>query len=206
MFLSVLAVYFVKRYGAGGLVVVAVCALPMLALSGGRSDADASSQERLEMLHSAMQLFRWYPGRGVGYAQIHGVPTADGAQLLRARRRRARLSRPLHLHRAHLLSFKMLMTIERRYADDRDAAVARTWATALRASMTGMCIGIFFLSFCYHQILWIYWGLVGATYQCTRTHDPKLEVGLDRSDLVRVALIAVALAVVMTVYTAIKVK
>ena len=206
VFLSVLAVYFVKRYGPRGLAVVAVCALPMLALSGGRSDADASSQERLEMLHSAMQLFRWYPGRGVGYAQImeYQPLTAHNSYALAA----AELGFPgLVIFTALLyLPFKMLLTIERRYAEDRVAAVARIWAIALRASMTGMCIGIFFLSFCYHQIIWIYWGLVGAVYQCARTHDPKLDVSLDRGDLTRIVLIDIGLVVMMTVYTALKVK
>jgi len=206
VFLAVLAVYFVKRYGPRGLAVVAVCALPLLALSGGRSDADASSQERLEMLHSAMELLRWYPGRGVGYAQIleYQTLTAHNSYALAG----AELGFPgLMIFTALLyLSFKMLITIERRYADDRSAAVARTWATALRASMTGMSIGIFFLSFCYHQILWFYWGIVGALWQCTRAHDPKLECELDRGDLVRIFFIDVALVFAMTAYTALKVK
>ena len=70
VFLTVLAVYFVKRYGARGLILGAVLAAPLLLLGGGRSDADASSKERIEMMHAALELLRWYPGRGVGYGQI----------------------------------------------------------------------------------------------------------------------------------------
>jgi len=206
VFLAVLAVYFVKRYGPRGLAIVLVCAAPMLALSGGRSDADASSEERLEMLRSAMELLRWYPFRGVGYAQImeYQALTAHNSYALAG----AELGFPgLVLFTCLIyLPFKIVGTIERRYADDGSASVARTWATAIRASMTGMTIGIFFLSFCYHQILWIYWGIVGALYQATKAHDPKLEVSLDRKDFVRIILIDVALVFVMTAYTSLKVK
>ncbi|HEX9102754.1 MAG TPA: O-antigen ligase family protein [Polyangia bacterium] len=204
VFLTVLAVYFVKRYGARGLVICAVFAAPLLLLGGSRSDADASANERIEMLHMALDLLRWYPGRGVGYGQIleYNPLTAHNSYALTG----AELGFPgLMLFTALLyLSFKILATILRRYADDRDAAVARAWAVALLASLAGMSIGVFFLSFCYHVVFWIYIGLVGALYQATRAHDPTLEVRLDGTDLVRLAVIDVVLVVVMFVYTTIK--
>ena len=202
---AVLGVYFVKRYGVRGLILGAIVAAPLLLLvGGGRSDADESSKERIQMMHDAIDLLRWYPGRGVGYGQIleYNPLTAHNSYALAG----AELGFPgLMLFTALLyLSFKILVTILRRYADDRDAAVARSWAMALLASMTGMSVGIFFLSFCYSVVFWIYLGLVGALYQAVRAHDPKLEVGLDRTDFVRIALIDVAVVVVIFVYTTIK--
>jgi len=205
VFVAVLGVYFVKRYGVRGLILGAVVAAPLLLLAGGgRSDADESSRERIQMMHDAIDLLRWYPGRGVGYGQIleYNPLTAHNSYALAG----AELGFPgLMLFTALLyLSFKILVTILRRYADDRDAAVARSWAMALLASMAGMSVGIFFLSFCYSVVFWIYLGLVGALYQAVRAHDPKLEVRLDRHDLVRIALIDFALVVVIFAYTTIK--
>ena len=102
------------------------------------------------------------------------------------------------------LSFKIIATILRRYADDADAAVAHTWALAILASLAGMGVGVFFLSFCYHEVFWIYVGMAGALYQATRAHDPTFDVQLDRADLVRIALIDVALVVVIYGYTTFK--
>src|SRR5437868_13204570 len=57
-----------------------------------------------------------------------------------------------------------------------ESAVARTWAMAMVAALTGLAVGVFFLSFCYHYVLWIYFGLSGAFYAAARTHDPEWKV------------------------------
>lgn len=201
---AVLGAYFVKRYGARALAPGALLALPLLFLRSGRSDADASSLERIQMMHDALDLLRWYPARGVGYGQIleYNALTAHNSYALSG----AELGFPgLMLFSALLyLSFKIVVTILRRYAGNRDAAVARSWAMALLASLAGLSVGIFFLSFCYHVVLWIYLGLVGALYQATRAHDPTLDVRLDRHDLLRLVVIDVTLVVVLFVYTTVK--
>ena len=204
VFLTVLAVYFARRYGARGLLIGAFFAAPLILLSGGRSDADASSRERIEMMHAALDLLRWYPGRGVGFGQIleYNPLTAHNSYALAG----AELGFPgLFLFTALIyLSFKIVTTILHRYAGDRDAAVARTWALALLASLAGMSIGIFFLSFCYHFVFWFYIALVGALYQATRAHDPNLDVRIDRGDLLRLVAIDIAIVVVLFVYTTVK--
>ena len=206
VFLTVLAVYFTRKYGVRGLILGAVFAAPLVLLAGGRSDADASSKERIEMMHAALDLLRWYPGRGVGYGQIleYNPLTAHNSYALAG----AELGFPgLFLFTSLLyLSFKILVTILQRYADDRDAAVARTWALALLASLAGMSIGIFFLSFCYHFVFWFYIALVAGLYQATRAHDPKLDVRMERADWWRLAAIDVAIVVVLFVYTTLKLK
>ncbi len=206
VFLTVLAVYFTRKYGARGLILGAVFAAPLVLLAGGRSDADASSQERIEMMHAALDLLRWYPGRGVGYGQIleYNPLTAHNSYALAG----AELGFPgLFLSTALLyLSGKIAITILRRYADDRDAAVARTWALALLASLAGMSIGIFFLSFCYHFVFWFYIAFAGALHQATRAHDPKLDVRMERRDWLRLAAIDIGIVAFLWIYTTLKMK
>ena len=205
VFLTVLGVYFYRRYGARGLVAGALLAAPLLLFSGGgRSDAEESSQERLEMMHAALDLLRWYPARGVGYGQIleYNRLTAHNSYALAG----AEGGFPgLVLWTSMIyLSFKVVISILRRYAGDAGAAVARVWALALFASLAGLSVGVFFLSFCYHVVFWIYIGLVGALYQATRTHDPDFQVGLDRSDLFRLVVIDVGIVLVLYAYTTLK--
>jgi hypothetical protein len=205
VFLTVLGVYFYKRYGARGLLVGGVFAAPLLLFGGGgRGDADASSQERLEMMHAALDLLRWYPGRGVGYGQIleYNPLTAHNSYALAG----AEGGFPgLVLWTSMIyVSFKVVVTILRRYANDAGAAVARVWALALFASLAGMSVGVFFLSFCYNVVFWIYIGLVGGLYQAARAHDPELEVRIDRNDLFRLVVIDVVIVGVIYVYTTLK--
>jgi O-antigen ligase len=206
VFLSVMGVYFVKRYGARGLLIGALFAVPVL-LFGGRdsSDAEASSTERIEMMHMALQLFFWYPARGVGMGQIleYNPLTAHNSYALAA----AEMGLPgLILWSSVLyLSFKIVVEVLRRYADEPGAAVARTWAMALLASLTGMVVGIFFLSFCYHIVFWVYMGLCGALYQACRARDPDLRVRLDGGDWIKIAAIDVGLIAVIWIYTSLKV-
>ncbi len=207
VFLTVLAFYFAKRYGARGLIVAGLFAAPVLILgSGGRADADDSTKERIEMMHAALELLRANPLRGVGYGQIldYNPLTAHNSYALAG----AEMGLPGLLLWTSLLyvSFKQVVTILRRYADDARALVARTWAMALLASLAGMSVGVFFLSFCYHDVFWITIGLCGALYQACRAHDPELRIGFDRRDLVRLAAIDVAIVVVLYGYTTLKLR
>jgi O-antigen ligase len=205
VFLSVLGAYFVKRYGPRGLVAAAVVAVPMLLL-GGRStgEADESSLERIDMMHRALELFRWYPIRGVGMGQIlqYNPLTAHNSYALAA----AEMGLPgLVIWSSSLyLSIKICVEILRRYADNPAAAVARTWAMALLASLIGLTVGVFFLSFCYHIVFWVYIGLVGALWQACHARDPSFDVRLDGGDLLRLIGIDVALVMAIWVYTSFK--
>jgi hypothetical protein len=87
------------------------------------------------------------------------------------------------------VSFKILVVVLREYADDSAAAVARTWARALVASLAGLSVALVFLPPAHDLALFLYTGLAGALYQATRAHDPKLAIRFDRRDLVRLAAI-----------------
>ncbi|HKY39144.1 MAG TPA: O-antigen ligase domain-containing protein, partial [Polyangiaceae bacterium] len=61
-------------------------------------------------------------------------------------------------------------------------------------------IGIFFLSFTYHYVLWIYLGLSGALYSAVRRHDPSFRVRLDWRDYAIVSGACLAIIAVVYVY------
>jgi len=82
--------------------------------------------------------------------------------------------------------------------------VVRSWSLALLASMTGLLVGSFFLSFAYKDIFWIYLGLTGVLYQAIRRHDPGFTVGFGLRDLGRVALVDAGLLAALVGYTASK--
>jgi hypothetical protein len=55
-------------------------------------------------------------------------------------------------------------------------------------------VGVFFLSFTYHYVLWIYFGLSAAFYFAVRGADPTFRVTFEKKDLVRIALIDAGIA------------
>jgi len=81
------------------------------------------------------------------------------------------------------------------------ASVARPWAMGLIAAFAGLAVGIFFLSFTYHYVLWIYIGLAGALYSAVRTHHPSLRVRFGARDLAFVTGLDVAIVALAYAYT-----
>src|SRR5262249_26253265 len=75
------------------------------------------------------------------------------------------------------------------------AQLTRAWAIALVAAFVGLTVGIFFLSFTYHYVLWIYLGLSGAFYGALRRHDASFRVRLTGLDF---SIISAATVVVIT--------
>ena len=71
---------------------------------------------------------------------------------------------------------------------------------AMLASFCGVAIGSFFLSFTYHQVLWIYLGLSGALYGVIRRHDPKFKVSLGMTENVLVLVGAGGFAVMLKLF------
>ena len=67
--------------------------------------------------------------------------------------------------------------------------------------MIGMCVGVFFLSYCYKEFLWIYIGFSAALYQSVRRHAPDFTVKLTARDAVLILAVDVMLILTMTGYT-----
>jgi len=188
VFMAVLGVYCVKQFGLKGALAGGLMGLPLLLL-GGRSgdEANASADERTEALIEGLQMLRSNPVYGVGYGQFteHHTLTAHNSYLLAL----AELGLPGFVMFAFILylSIKIPVQALRKYSANNEARVAAAWALAILASLSGVAVGSFFLSFTYHQVLWIYFGMSGALYAAIRRHDPTFEV---KTGLLEKALIA----------------
>lgn len=208
VFIAVLGAYFLKRFGARGAILGAILAAPILILGGrGGEEAEASSLERLECWYEGLSMFKSWPVLGVGAGQFveHHFLTAHNSYVLAP----AELGLPgMWLWSMILyLTVKIPVQVMRRLSERPDpaGAPAYTWAMALLASDVGLLVGIFFLSFCYHQVLWIWVGLSAALYQAVKTHDPELEVKAGWRDMLLVLAIDLALIAILFVYTRLKV-
>jgi hypothetical protein len=205
VFTAALGAYFIKKYGIKGIVAGGVLALPLILL-GGRSDsrAEGSSEERTEILGVGRDMIIDSPVLGVGYDQFleYHILTAHNSYLLAI----AELG-PIGLFLFTVIlyvSVKTLYQALQTYADVPGAGSARTWSMALLASFGGLLIGIFFLSFTYHHVLWIFLGLAGATYSAIKRHDPKFNVRFGFYDLLIALSLDAAFVIGLYVMTRIK--
>jgi len=206
VFLAVMAVYFTKRFGLSGLALGGLLALPLLLLGGrGGEEAASSSVERIDCWAEALSMWRAHPLFGVGlgrFGQYHYM-TAHNSYLLTL----AELGLPGMLLFTALiwLSAKIPLQVLRAFpahgAEEAGSLVARRWATALLAAFAGLAVGIFFLSFAYHYVLWIYLGLSGGLYAAVRTHAPEFRVRLSAFDWALVAGVDLGIIVFVHLYT-----
>ena len=197
VFLSVLAVYFVRRFGAWrGFAVGLLLALPVL-LYGGRSGAGDSTMERLECWWVGLRMTGSSPVFGVGFGRFteHHYLTAHNSLILVA----AELGLPGMLLWTSVVYVAMKIAIQG--LKPQVAPVGRSWALALLASTTGLIVGSFFLSFAYKDVFWIYVGVTGVLYQSIRRHDSGFSVKFGIRDLARVALVDLLLLGALFVYS-----
>jgi O-antigen ligase len=192
----------VRRFGWWSVVLGVAATLPILLLSW-RSDsgAEASSQERTEILNEGLLLLRDHPILGVGVGQFANENplsmTAHNSYLLIA----TEVGIPGYLLWCGLVwtTMKIPVSIAMRPPPGLDPGLAR-YAEALAASIIGLHIGVFFLSFVYKHIFFVWLGLAGALYGAVREHHPDYMVRTTWKDLVGIcALGAVALVVVRLV-------
>jgi len=203
--LTVLAVYFAKRFGLRGLLLGGTLGLPLLLL-GGRDGEEAarSTIERIECWAEALAMWRDHPVLGVGlgrFGEYHYL-TAHNSYLLAL----AELGLPgmMLFSIVFYLSAKVPIAALQRAAAANSAGGERAIvpaAMALLAAFAGLAVGMFFLSFTYHYVLWIYIGLSGALYSAVRKHDPTFRVRFGRSDALLVGSVDVAIIVLVFLYT-----
>jgi hypothetical protein len=189
--LAVLGAYFLKRFGARGAAVGAALGAPLL-VYGGRSgsEASASTTDRVDCWYEAISMWRSHPLTGVGFGQFgeYHYLTAHNSYLLTV----AELGLPglLLFSIVVYLSLKIPVVALRRYPSDSmsgvDLGIVRAWTMALAAAFAGLFVGIFFLSFAYHYVLWIYVGLSAALYGAIKRHDAEFDVTLGRSEFVMI--------------------
>jgi O-antigen ligase len=202
--LAILGVYFVRKYGAKGLVLGGFAGLPLL-LAGGRSgeDAEASSLERLGALYDGVDFFRQSPIFGLGQGQFveNYFITAHNSYLLSA----AELGFPGMLIWTSLVyvSIKIPWSVAFRPTWGMDPRLP-AYGLALLTSFCGILIGIFFLSFCYHAMLFVYFGMAGALFGVAKQSSPYFDVKVSPKELGLLAAFDAVLMAVLFVYTRIK--
>jgi O-antigen ligase len=74
-------------------------------------------------------------------------------------------------------------------------------ALALMVSFAGILVGIFFLSFCYKPMLYIYFGLSGALYLAAKKADPSFSVKVTRKEVIWIVVLDIALLGFIFVYS-----
>ncbi len=208
---TVLAAYFAKRFGVRGFLLGGLLALPLIVL-GGRSGEEASTStiERIDCWAEALSMWRSHPLIGVGLGQFgeYHYLTAHNSYLLAL----AELGFPgmVIFSTIVYLSVKIPILALRRTSTsgvpNGDGLVSgdetvRPWATAMLAAFAGLGVGMFFLSFAYHYVLWIYLGLSGALYSAIRTHDSSFRVRFRWTELAAIALADCAIIGVVHFYT-----
>lgn len=203
---TVFGIYFVARFGLKGLIGAVVLAMPVVMLGGREGlDADDSSAERFELLYEGGALVLRHPLIGIGTDQFaehmgNGL-TAHNAYLLAV----AELGFPGFFCWSGLLwsSVKIPLTILRRTPAAMDARI-RPFAMALLVSFIGLSVGIFFLSFTYKQLLFVWFGIAGALYGIVKKEDPSFVVKFGVKDYLGIALFDIVMFGTIYSYTRLK--
>jgi hypothetical protein len=202
--LTIFGTYFLQRYGLKGLVMALPLGAPVFLL-GGRDgeEAESSALERLGALYDGMDFFRSKPIIGLGWGQFteNYFITAHNSYVLAA----AELGFPGLV----LWSLVLYSSIKIPYsiATSPPAGIDPRlipYAFALTTTFAGMLVGIFFLSFSYHAILWIYFGLAGAFYLTVRHSVPRFEIKVRGKEIAYIVALDAMLMATIFVYTRIK--
>jgi hypothetical protein len=202
--LAVMGVYFVRRYGMKGIFAGACMGLPLVMMGGrGGEEAESSTLERLGALYEGVNMVRESPifGVGQGHFTDHHFITAHNSYLLAA----AELGIPGMFLWSLLVyvSMKIPYTVAFRFVPHVDRRF-KPFAMALFVSFCGILIGIAFLSFCYHAMLFIYFGLAGALYGAIKQTSPEFDVRLRWKEYLAVLGADVTLLFFLFIYTRIK--
>ena len=200
--------YGISRFGLKkGLLAGGVAAVPLMVLAsmGARSssEAEGSSLERTECLQVGIDLVKHSPLIGVGMGQFgeYHFLNAHNSYVLAAAETGlvgfAAWSAVMYLAvKIPVSALRALSGIETPEADE-----ARTWATAMLASMAGAVVGCFFLSFSFHAVLWIYIGLSGALAGVIRRQMPDWRPRLRAKELAMLVFANVTLLSAIFAYT-----
>lgn len=84
--------------------------------------------------------------------------------------------------------------------DGPETKEIKALAMGLLAAFAGLAAGIFFLSWCYHFVLWIHFGLIGALYACAKRLYPDFEVRLSRKELRNIFFGYIVMLIVWSAY------
>jgi hypothetical protein len=190
---AVFGAYFVRRHGKlQGALVAAAFVAPLALLGGRASDSAAqSSLDRLTTAGAGLKLLLAYPIRGVGYSlyTVHHPLTAHNAYILAAAE--------LGIFGMVLFCLLLLLSFKISFAilhypfarADPDARALRALAMAELAALAGLSLGVFFLSWTYHFVLWIHLGFSGAFFTVMQRKDPRFTVRATSGELAAITVL-----------------
>lgn len=191
-------VYALRKWGWSTIFPALIVALPVLLL-GGRSgeSADESTEQRYEAWSKGLDMFHNSPVFGVGarqFAQHHFLTAHNSFVLMLAELGIV----GLFIFTAIIyLCMKTLIVGLRELDNEPGSQVAKVWGMALLAAMAGIIFQINTLSFSYHMALWLFFGLTGAWYNSVRHHKPDFEVKLNFIDILIIAVVTIAYALIV---------
>jgi O-antigen ligase len=188
-------VYVFRRFGMRAVIPLAMVAVPVMLLGGRSGDkATVSTELRYEAWRAGLDMLTQSPFVGVGPRTFtdHHYLAAHNAYVLTL----AELGvMGMFLFVALLyLSFKTLYVGIRELAKLPGTAAPQVWGMALMAGLAGIAFQINTLSFAYHSVIWLFFGLVGAWYSAVRHHRPQLRVKMTLKDVLVVVGIVVGYA------------
>jgi O-antigen ligase len=191
-------VYMIRKYGFKAIFPALLVAVPVIALNGRSGEAaDVSNQGRYDAWATGLEMFKHSPIFGVGARQFteHHYLTAHNSFVLTL----AELGFPGMVMFVAIvyLTFKCLLTGLREIRDIPEAEAANVWGMSLLASMGGIVFQINTLSFAYHSVLWIFFGLVGAWTGAIRYHRPDFRVKMTWKDIIIVTLVCATYVVIV---------
>jgi hypothetical protein len=191
-------VYLLRRYGIKALVPALAVAAPVIAL-GGRSgeSADMSTAMRYDAWSAGIDMWHHSPIYGVGAREFgeHFWMAAHNSYLLSLAE--CGIVGLVLFLAIVFLCFKTLIVglSELQHVPGSRAAIV--WGMALLAALAGIVFQINTLSFLWHPVLWIFFGLIGAWYSAVRHHKPDLIIKITARDFVGVVIVALLYATVV---------
>lgn len=206
VFAAVIGLFFIRRFRLWGAIAGCLAALPVMLL-GGRSgaEADASAMERIEAWYEGMNMLKGHPILGVGPGLFvdHHYITAHNAYVL--------VAAETGLFGLFLWGMSVYASVKIPAklwwdGDPRLDPTLRALAPALLVAFVGLLVGIFFLSFAYHQVLYLFMGLAGALAIAARRTVPDFEVRIRGKELAWMATACVGFVVFMFAYTRVRMR
>jgi hypothetical protein len=190
---TVVVLMFARRFGWWSIVAGGLVTVPIILLSWrSGADADSSSVERAEILSEGLQMLKAHPLVGIGVGQFAEENpmnmAAHNSYLLIA----TEIGLPGFLIWCGLvwMTIKIPVAIALRPPAGVDQRLV-LFAEALAASTIGLHIGVFFLSFVYKHIFFVWLGLAGGLYGAVRQEHPDFEIRTTSRDLAGVFALAV---------------
>jgi O-antigen ligase len=190
-------VYLFRRYGFKIVIPGVLLAIPVLML-GGRSDAAAeiSTANRYEAWAAGLDMFKHSPVYGVGarmFSDHHWLTAHNSFVLTLAEMGVVGMFLFVTLI---YLSMKTLILGVYKLSRIPGTAAPQVWGMALLAAFSGIVFQINTLSFAYHSVLWLFFGLIGAWYSAVRHHMPDIDIKIRVHDFFAISVLVFGYAFV----------